>query len=64
MDTLGTKIIVLISEVSLFQRENIKFYVKLGLSQVFRLTRCPYFRGVLKERFHCTTQHIVHLELV
>ena len=32
MDTLGTKIIVLISEVSLFQGENsYVFYMKLGL---------------------------------
>ena len=47
-DTLGTKIIVLISEVSLFQGEN---DVKLRLSQVSWLTRRPYFSGV--ETFHC-----------
>ena len=33
-DTLGTKIIVLISEVYLFQGENNMFYIKFGLSQV------------------------------
>ena len=44
-DTLGTKAIVLISEVSLFQGEN---NIKLGLSQVSWLTRCPYFRCALR----------------
>ena len=38
-DTLGTKIIFLISDVSLFQGEN---NIKLGLSQVSWLTRCPF----------------------
>ena len=33
-DTLGTKIIVLISEVYLFQGENNMFYIKFGLGQV------------------------------
>ena len=45
MDTLGTKIIVLISEVSLFQGENNMFYIKFGLGQVSWLTRCLHFRG-------------------
>ena len=39
MDTIGTKIFVLISEVSLFQGVN---NIKLGLSQVSCLTRGPY----------------------
>ena len=39
MDTLGTKMIVLISD----QGEN----MKLGFGQLFCLTRCPHFTGVL-----------------
>ena len=47
MDTLGAKIIVLIGDVSIFQGENNSVFIKLGLSQVSWLIRCPYFRGVL-----------------
>ena len=43
-DTLGTKIIVLISEVSLFQGENNMFYVKLWLSRVSWLTKVSLFQ--------------------
>ena len=38
-DTLGTKIIVLISEVSIFQERITRIYMKLGLGQVSWLTR-------------------------
>ena len=59
MDTFGTKIIVLISEVSLFQGENNVYIYEVGtqsnvlinqgvlISEVSSFQRCPYFRGVL-----------------
>ena len=67
MDTVGTKIFVLISEV--FQGENsICIYIKLGLSQVF--CRYPYLRGVpvfhyrgshgeREERWYCNEAPLV-----
>ena len=48
---LGTEESVLISEVSLFQVHNTGC---LGQPNVSCLSRCPYFRGVLNEGFHCT----------
>ena len=37
--------------------------LRLGKENVFLLERCPYFRGVLKEGFHCiyTKTHAVHI---
>ena len=49
-DTIGTKVFVLISEVSSFQGKIKDIYIKLGLSQVSRLSklslfqRCPSFK--------------------
>ena len=46
-DTLGTKIIVQISEVSLFQGENNMYLYKVGtqlnvlINQVFLFQKCP-----------------------
>ena len=46
---LGEEESVLFSEVSLFQYTN----MVLGEKEVSCLERCPYFRGVLIEGFHC-----------
>ena len=48
MDTLGTKIIVLIGEVSLFLGENSMYLYKVGTqSNVLINQEFLYFRGVL-----------------
>ena len=57
-DTLGAKIIVLISEVSLFQRENNMYLCKVGtqssvlINQVSLFQGCP-LRGVPLDSLHC-----------
>ena len=50
-DTLGTKIIVLISEVSLFQGENNMYLYKVGTQPGVLIKQ-----GVLKERFNCSSE--------
>ena len=53
MDTLGPGGVSCIERVSSFQEY---IYIKkgyLGHSKVSLIERCPYFRGVLKEGFHC-----------
>ena len=52
-DTSGTRSFVLYIEVSLFQRWICTDRAHLGHYAVSLLERCPYFRGVLSERFHC-----------
>ena len=51
---MDQNIIVLISEVSLFQEEN--NYVKLGLSQVFSLTKVSLLQRYPLERFYWNTK--------
>ena len=51
-DTIGPQEIVLISEVSLFQVHKTQTWY-LGRKEVSCLERCPHFRGVLIEGFHC-----------
>ena len=53
-DTIGPEESVLIREVSLFQRWKSTQTWNLGKKKVSCLERCPYFRGVLIERFQCT----------
>ena len=50
-DTLGTKIIILISEVSLFQEENSMYLYKVGTRPGVLIKQ-----GVLKERFNCSSE--------
>ena len=50
---LGEEESVLISEVSLFQGLKSTQTWYLGRKNVSCLERCPYFRGVLIEVFHC-----------
>ena len=38
----------------LFQRLNNMQELFLGKEKVSLLERCPHFRGVLRERFHCS----------
>ena len=52
-DTIGAVESVLISEVSLFQGLKSTQTWYLGRKKVSCLERCPYFRGVLIEGFHC-----------
>ena len=65
MDTLRTKTIVLISEVSLFQENT-----KLGLSQVSLLTkvslfhRCPLREFALYTKRKCTHSHLPHMHCI
>ena len=47
LDTIGPEESVLISEVSLFQGLKSTQTWYLGRKKVFRLERCPYFRGDL-----------------
>ena len=47
MDIIGTKIFVLISEVSLFQGENNTYAYKVGTRSSVLTNRCPNHRGVL-----------------
>ena len=51
---LGDEESVLIREVSSFHGVKSTQTWHLGRKKVSCLERCPYFRGVLKERFHCT----------
>ena len=53
MDTIGTKESVLIRDVSLFQGLNYDVRTVFGERKVSFLERCPYFRGILREGFHC-----------
>ena len=50
---LGEEESVLISEVSLFQGLKSPQTWYMGRKKVSCLERCPYFRGVLIEGFHC-----------
>ena len=52
-DTIGSAESVLISEVSLFQGLKSTQTRSFGRKNVSCLERCPYFRGVLIEGFHC-----------
>ena len=49
---------VLIREVSLFQGLKSAQTWYLGRKKVSCLERCPYFRGVLIEGFHCTLSEV------
>ena len=56
---LGDEESVLFREVSLFQGLKSTHPWYLGRKKVSCLERCPYFRGVLIERFNCNhSQHI------
>ena len=57
-DTIGPEESVLIREVSLFQRLKRTQTRYLGRKNVSCLERCPYFRGVLIEGFHCTSKGV------
>ena len=59
LDTVGPEESVLIREVSLFisGAENYTNMV-LGEDESIFLERCPYFRGVLIEGFHCTVPQL------
>ena len=50
----STQTCVLFEEVSLFQGLKSTQTWYLGRKKVSCLRRCPYFRGVLIEGFHCT----------
>ena len=50
---IGPEESVLISEVSLFQGLKSTQTQYLGRKKLSCLERCPYFRGVLIEGFHC-----------
>ena len=52
-DTIGPEESVLIREVSSFQGLKSTQTWHLGRKKVSCLERCPYFRGVLIEGFHC-----------
>ena len=52
-DTTGTKESVFIREVAFLQRLKCMGFVHLGHCGVSILERCPYFRGVFYEGFHC-----------
>ena len=52
-DTSGTEESVHISELSSFQGLNCMQEIFLGGKKVSLLERCPYFRGVLRDEFHC-----------
>ena len=54
-DTNGAEESVLYREVSLFQGLKCVQEWYLGRQKVSLLERCPQFRGVLIEGFHCTT---------
>ena len=56
-DTNGAEESVLYREVSLFQGLKCMQEWYLGRQKVSRLERCPQFRGVLIERFHCIYKH-------
>ena len=56
---LGEEESVLIRDVSLFQGLKSTQTWYLGRKNVSCLERCPYFRGVLIEGFHCTSSSIV-----
>ena len=45
MDTLGTKTIVLISEVSLFQGKNNMYSYKVGIQSSVLINQVPLFQG-------------------
>ena len=53
MDTIGAEESVLYREVSLFQGLKCMQEWYLGRQKVSLLERCPQFRGVLIEGFHC-----------
>ena len=54
-DTKGTGISVRIIEVSVLVEVGfIWISVSQGTSELSVIERCPYYRGVRKERFHCT----------
>ena len=55
MDTNGAEESVVASEVSSFQRLKRMREWYLGWEKVSCLERCPQFRSVLIERFHCST---------
>ena len=52
-DTIGPEESALIREVSLFHGLKSTQTRYLGRKNVSCLERCPYFRGVLIEGFHC-----------
>ena len=56
VDTNGAEGSVLYREVSLFQGLKCMQEWYLGWEKVSLLERCPQFRGVLIEGFHCTNQ--------
>ena len=56
MDTNGAEESVLVSEVSSFQKLKVWY---LGWEKVSCLERCPQFRGVPIEEFHCTCIYIL-----
>ena len=53
LDTIGPGESILIREVSLFQGLKHGTCIYLWRKKVSCLERCPYFRGVLIEEFHC-----------
>ena len=58
-DTNGAEESFIVSEVSLFQRLKCmqEWYI-LGVGKA--VERCPQFRGVLIEEFHCITVTYIH----
>ena len=60
-NTLGTKIIVLISEVSLFQGVN---SMKLGLGQVSWLTKVCLFQGCLYKEVSTVIMYVDDLTML
>ena len=56
---LGEEESVLFEEVSLFQGLKSTQTWYLGRKKVSCLERCPYFRGVLIEGFHCILYKLV-----
>ena len=62
-DTIGPEESVLIREVSLFQGLKSTHTWYLGKKKVSCLERCPYFRGVLIEGFHCIQTSVQDITL-
>ena len=56
-DTKGTGISVRIMDVRFREVGFIWISFSQGPSELSVIERCPYYRGVRKERFHCTYQH-------